>query len=58
MSQKIAEGDKFVSNHNGYTYEITKIEGDKAKIVSHKTGANWFPVEKIEDDIDAGVLNA
>jgi len=51
-----AQGDKFTSDFNGYTYEIAKVRGNKAKISSPQTGANWFPVEKIQSDIDDGVL--
>jgi len=52
----VRTGAKFESDYNGFTYEITNINGNMVKIGSPQTGASWFSADKVATDIENGVL--
>ena len=56
QNTEVVEGAEFTSNHNGNTYTIQRVEGNRVQIASAQTGASWFTLEKVEADIDNGVL--
>ena len=56
QNTEVVEGAEFTSNHNGNTYTIQRVEGNRVQIASPQTGASWFTLEKVEADLDNGVL--
>lgn len=59
MARNIAveAGNEYESSVNGNTYTVQRVEGQKVQLASPQTGASWHSIEKVEDDIENGVLN-
>jgi hypothetical protein len=57
QNNEVVEGNEFESTHNGNTYTVQRIEGNRVQLSSPETGASWHTVSKVEKDIADGVLN-
>jgi hypothetical protein len=56
-STEVEAGNEYESTHNGNTYTVQRIEGNKVQLASPQTGASWHSLDKVKDDIENGVLN-
>ncbi len=56
-STEVEVGNEYESSHNGNTYTVQRVEGQKVQLASPQTGASWHSLEKVKVDIRNGVLN-